>query len=254
MNTTMFLDWEGELKLERCRKYIGSASVSLGILDFQHEVDEQNVDRLARLLQSKCDRADVRNHVIATIDQHSLDLALSYSNLATEDLTIDGSGNFPELNLPPKLRLQCLHGVDRLAAAQRVLPHEDQRWTVDLYLAGILFPFARFSYVRSNTNADLSSNLRLALTDSYSHEKEPLDGEFYTKIREYQLLSNSCLEEIWWSRLLALSAQKKRNLVRILRSSKYLSAFDCQMYLPGLQAGMKLGTMHTILAMKSDEV
>ncbi|KAF2825068.1 hypothetical protein CC86DRAFT_246297, partial [Ophiobolus disseminans] len=239
MEHPAFVNWERSLALERNRKYVGSASVELDTFDFEHEVDEQNVDRLIKLMQaSRCDRMDIKNHVIATIDQQSLDIALAYSNLTAETLAAGTTSSFSTLQFPPGVRLRCLHGVDRLAAARRVLQPEDRRWVVDLYLAGTSL---------------LILNLRLALVDSYSNEKEPHDGEFYTKIRQYQQSGNTCLEEIWWARLLALGIQKKKNLTRILRSKVYLSAFDCQIGLPGLRRGMKLGTMHTILSMKCDE-
>jgi hypothetical protein len=139
--------WETELALERSRKHVGSACISLDVLEFQHEVDEQNVDRLVKLLQSKCDRTDTRNHVIATIDQQSLDLALKFSDLTTGLLTANAAGSYPILNLPPKLRIQCLHGVDRLAAARRFLPHGDQRWVVELYLAGTSLRIGVIPYI-----------------------------------------------------------------------------------------------------------
>jgi hypothetical protein len=137
MQRLAFSNWETELKLERSRKYVGSASIDLNVFDFHHEVDEQNVDRLIQLFRSKCDRTDTRNHVIATIDKQSLDLALKYSNVTTELRTANAAGSFPILKLPPGHRLQCLHGVDRLAAARRFLPSGDHCWVVNLYLSGI---------------------------------------------------------------------------------------------------------------------
>lgn len=134
------IDQEQRLASEKRKKLVGSASVHLDALDFQHEVDEENVKRLVALLHdSSCDRAETRNHVIATIDQCSLDQALTISALRREMLAADIKGRYPELNLPPGLRLQCLHGVDRLAAARRALRPDDRRWVVDLYLSGTLY-------------------------------------------------------------------------------------------------------------------
>lgn len=141
MENLAFVDRERTLALERRRKHVGSASIHLDSLDYQHEVDNDNVKRLVALLQaSRYDRADIRNHAIAIIDQDSLDAALVKSGLTLEKLATNTVDGYPELNLPPGIRLQCLHGVDRLEAAKRVLRPEDQRWVVELYLAGDASP------------------------------------------------------------------------------------------------------------------
>ena len=92
------------------------------------------------------------------------------------------------------------------------------------------------------------------MVDAYSSEKEPHDGHFYTKIRHYQCTGDHYLEDTWWARLASISVQKKKNLARLLRNPEYRSAFDCQIDMPGLRGGMKLGTIHTMLSMRCDEV
>lgn len=151
MEDLHFLNREQELAQERCRKHVGTASIQLELLDFQHEVDEDNVERLVELMQApRCDRTDIRNHVIATIDEQSLDAALRYSKISADMLVANAVGSYPILDFPPGIRLECLHGVDRLAAARRVLPSGDKRWTVDLYSAGIFSFSSDFCTAKSN--------------------------------------------------------------------------------------------------------
>jgi hypothetical protein len=100
----------------------------------------------------------------------------------------------------------------------------------------------------------MSLTLRFALVDAFSSEKEPHDGHFYAKIRHYQCIGDDYLEDTWWARLASISIQKKKNLARLLRSQEYRSAFDCQIDMPGLRGGMKLGTIHKMLSMRCDEV
>lgn len=102
------------------------------------------MNRLAELFQaSGCDRTDIKNHAIVIVDQRSLNKALSHSDLTADMIAAHDGASFPMLNFPSGIRIQCLHGVDRLAAARKVLPSGDQRWIVDLYSAGIVLQEAK---------------------------------------------------------------------------------------------------------------
>jgi hypothetical protein len=104
---------------------------------------------------------------------------------------------------------------------------------------------------------DLNQELKTTLIEEYSAEKEPDDGEIYSKIREYQGYrgaGNPYFEKRWWARLAAISDHKKENLERVFRNTDYRAAFDVQLDVPGLAGGMRLGTTHTMFAMKCHEV
>jgi hypothetical protein len=57
---------------------------------------------------------------------------------------------------------------------------------------------------------DISYELRTAIAEEYAYEKEPEDGEFYRKIRQYQRSKDEYFEDEWWARLSAVSGQKKK--------------------------------------------
>jgi hypothetical protein len=86
---------------------------------------------------SCCRRLDLRNHIPAVISQPQLEAAIEASRTSAERLLEDARDDYPELDFPPGYRLECLHGRHRTLAAAQVLPLEDRRWTVDLYLEGM---------------------------------------------------------------------------------------------------------------------
>ena len=126
-----------ELATEKITKYRGSASIKLEVLHFEHEQDPKNARKLELLFRKTgYDHLDVQNHVPAIIDKQTLETAVRDSGLTAEMLRVNLGGSYPELNFPPGLQLECLHGKDRVQAAARLLPKKDRRWIVDLYLAG----------------------------------------------------------------------------------------------------------------------
>ncbi|KAH7108729.1 hypothetical protein B0J11DRAFT_241648 [Dendryphion nanum] len=239
MRRARFLDTNRRHVAERSIKYRGTASIKLNVLHFpcekSRQLDENNVERLRNLFREEggCRRLDLRNHVPAIISQSQLEAAITASQISAERLLEDARNGYPELDFPPGYRLECLHGRHRILAAAQVLPPEDRRWTVDLYLEG---------------TEDGSDRRVLG-------RKEPDDGEIYSKIREYQGYrgaANPCFEKRWWARLAAISNHKE-NLERILRHTDYKIAFDVQLDVPGLAGGMRLSTTHTMFAMRCHE-
>lgn len=126
-----------ELATEKSTQYRGSASIKLEVLHFEHEQDLKNARKLELLFRKTgYDHLDVQNHVPAIIDKQTLETAVRDSGLTAEMLRVNPGGSYPKLDFPPGLRLECLHGQDRVQAAARLLPKKDRRWIVDLYLAG----------------------------------------------------------------------------------------------------------------------
>jgi Protein of unknown function (DUF3723) len=101
---------------------------------------------------------------------------------------------------------------------------------------------------------DLDHEALTSLTEDYSVEKEPDDGEIYRKIRCYQNEGNSYFEDRWWAILSAISIYKKKHLKRLIDHRRYKAAFDVQLDIPGLGGGMRLSTLHKMFAMRCDDV
>lgn len=143
-----WLGRERELAAERNLTYRGTASIKIEVLRFRqddrHEKgpdkkNREHVKDLANLFKTGFDRMDVRNHVPAVIDQQSLDAAIQGSGCLADTMIGFARESYPRLDFPPGFQLECLHGHDRVQAAARLLPPEDKRWVVDLYLAGSEF-------------------------------------------------------------------------------------------------------------------
>jgi len=143
MRRARFLEQERRQEAERSIKYRGTASIKLDVLHFpceeSREPDKNNVERLRNLFRGEggCRRLDLRNHIPAVISQPQLEAAIEASGTSAERLLEDARDGYPELDFPPGYRLECLHGRHRTLAAAQVLPLEDRRWTVDLYLEGM---------------------------------------------------------------------------------------------------------------------
>ncbi|KFY04073.1 hypothetical protein O988_01015 [Pseudogymnoascus sp. VKM F-3808] len=82
--------------------------------------------------------------------------------------------------------------------------------------------------------------------------EKPSDGEIYCKIRQYERLGNLLLVEQWK----ALLSDHRRKCLRLLsgrRDGKLAVAFDDLLDIPGLWEGMRISTLHTVMALNCDE-
>ncbi|KAL9132054.1 MAG: hypothetical protein Q9217_000182 [Psora testacea] len=237
MQQTQALEKESRLEKEKIIKYKGTARIRLKWLHFRRneprELDDKHVQDLKSRFQKDCRRLDVRNHVPAIIDQQHLDSALRVSRIPEGVLPKNSQHEFPELDFWAGYQLECLHGRHRIQAAKQALSPPNKWWTVDLYLA------------------DISSELKTALTEEYANESEPSDGEIYRKIREYHLQNQSSLETRWWTRL---SPHRAKNLKQLFQHQDFTAAFDSLLEIPGLLDGMRISTLHKMFATRCDEV
>jgi hypothetical protein len=261
MRRARFREQERGLAEERSIRYRGTASIKLDVLHFpepdnsnvDREPDKINVERLKNLfLDGGCRPDELRNHILAVIDQEQLDDAILASGTSAEGLLAEARDGFPELDFPPGYRLECLHGLDRVEAAKKegVLPPGNKRWTVDLYLAGMssIFPYEEVSNFL--LSLDLTPQLKTTLIEEYSNEKKPDDGEIYRKIRGYQGYlgePNPYFEKRWLALLSALSQHKRDNFDRLYRDHDFRAAFDSLLEIPGLDGGMRLSTTHKVM-------
>jgi hypothetical protein len=129
---------EPKLAAERRRKFWGTANVDLDILDFAGDEDEENVARLAKLLEKDFRGFNPLNHIPAKVNQEELEDALVRSGVTVDrfHLGAEPEQGFPNLQFAPGFRLKCLHGRDRAAAALRIFPPGRRLWSIDLFHSG----------------------------------------------------------------------------------------------------------------------
>lgn len=105
----------------------------------------------------------------------------------------------------------------------------------------------------------MSEETRQYLTEEYSDERQPGDGEFYQKIRLYQGVfgrKNRYFERRWWARLGAVStsSNRRKQLKQLLNHEQLAPAFDALRFLPALYCGFELSTISKTIAMRFLEV
>ncbi|KFY02484.1 hypothetical protein V490_00485, partial [Pseudogymnoascus sp. VKM F-3557] len=119
--------------------------------------------------------------------------------------------------------------------------------------------------------------------EEYSNEEKPSDGEIYYKMRRYHFQRNFHFEMRWKARLRGkrkgylltltrnetltaafddlldipglkarLRGKRKGYLLTLTRNEKLTAAFDDLLDIPGLWGGMKISTLHTVMALKCD--
>ncbi|CAK7238190.1 hypothetical protein SEUCBS140593_010416, partial [Sporothrix eucalyptigena] len=220
------------IEAEKCVKHVGTASVRLDVLLFDRfgDLDQKNVERLKRLFQKGgCFPGQFANRIPALIHADALRESLALSGLSADQLRsrADEPVGHARLELPTGLRLTCLRGRHRVAAAADVLGVQDKRWVVDLFLA------------------DSSEDLRYVLRDEYANEHNPEDGVFYFQIRQHQGIfgpRNRYFENRWWARLSATSTSTNKidRLRQLYRHREFGPAFDAFRTMPALYYGLRL--------------
>uniref|UniRef100_L7JAH6 Uncharacterized protein n=1 Tax=Pyricularia oryzae (strain P131) TaxID=1143193 RepID=L7JAH6_PYRO1 len=106
---------------------------------------------------------------------------------------------------------------------------------------------------------EISKDLRITLTDEYTNEKKPDDGEFYYKIRQFQGAlgpKNPYFEMRWWARLASIAdtKNKKQRLQQLLGHAQFGPAFDAFLKIPALYGGMRLSMVNKMICLKCHDV
>ncbi|KAL5352248.1 hypothetical protein ACLOAV_002195 [Pseudogymnoascus australis] len=150
---------------------------------------------------------------------------------ADDLLTNNEVPDYPLLEFPTSFHLECLHGRHRIEAGREFLDPGNDWWTVDLYLS------------------DLNVDLKTCLVEEYSNEEKPSDGEIYYKMRRYHFQRNFSFEMRWKARL---RGKRQQYLLTLTRNEAMTAAFDDLLDIPGLWGGMKITTLHKMMALKCD--
>jgi hypothetical protein len=79
-----------------------------------------------------------QNHISAVIRPEVLEQGLRASGIEHAALLHNQPLGYAELEFPPGLHVECLHGQHRILAAAAVLEPEDKWWAIDLYRTGMI--------------------------------------------------------------------------------------------------------------------
>ena len=124
---------------EKRAHFLGSAKLFLELLHFEEApefLNQKNIKRLEKIFELEgCLRLDPEHHIPVIIDLETLTQSLDQSDVRRGELFT--STTPPELLLPRRYRVNCLHGRHRVAAARNFLFASDRWWTVDLYSQGM---------------------------------------------------------------------------------------------------------------------
>ncbi|OBT50791.1 hypothetical protein VE04_09038 [Pseudogymnoascus sp. 24MN13] len=225
------------LEGERRLKYKGTARIGLDVLFFRQDQPRKSSKRQAEFLvdcfrKEGCHRLPFCNHVPAIIDQESLDAAMQRLGKTADDLLTNNEvPDYPLLEFPTSFHLECLHGRHRIEAGREFLDPGNDWWTVDLYLS------------------DLNVDLKTCLVEEYSNEEKPSDGAIYDTMRRYHFQRNFSFEMRWKARL---RGKRQQYLLTLTRNEAMTAAFDDLLDIPGLWGGMKITTLHKMMALKCD--
>lgn len=259
MTTLVTLDHQ--LEHEKHAKYRGSFNIRIDCINYKNTLiiggksqqkENQSLERL--LEEENCSRRDnARYHAMALISPSILAESLRISGLDESNLKFT-SAPYPRLELPDGIKLDCLHGSGRLAAANRLLSGPDKWWVIDLLLDGMF----SINYIVTHLTIfkDISDNLRTMITEEYDYQKHPDDGELYNKIRKYQGIGSPrqpLFENIWLGRL-SISRSRRANFDKLMRNTAYVQAFDELLQIPALLGGLRLSVVHHMLRMRCEEV
>ena len=132
------------IRAEASAQHIGIARINVNVLEFPHSrsLNPKNVTRLKGLYQGQQGFTpdDPENRIPAVITSSTLDELLGAAGLSRAALAAPNH-EYPRLNFPPGLRLECLRGQHRVEAARELFPNSPIYWAVDLFLAGWLFNY-----------------------------------------------------------------------------------------------------------------
>ncbi|KAA8647895.1 uncharacterized protein ATNIH1004_006597 [Aspergillus tanneri] len=195
---------QGQYMRERYEHFRGHAKVGLEHLEFETPLygsrvyDQKNVNRLVRVFElEQCLRLEPAHHIVAIIDNETLQQAVTLSDVTEEQLR--DASNLPWLFLPEGYRLSCLYGKHRIAAAKKFLLPGDRWWSVTLY-------------------GDLPEHVKQRLISEAPNAKEYEFGDIFRNLRHYQLAHNDGAIGVWKSRL---SKRRSEDLERLSR--RYIS-------------------------------
>ncbi|OGE47369.1 hypothetical protein PENARI_c047G03883 [Penicillium arizonense] len=205
--------------------------------------DGNNVTRLTQILNIQgCLRLSREFHVPVVIDA-----ADWLTKVNSREPTLVRGLRMDQLEIRSDYTLPALDHENVIIAARKMfkeLQIEDPWWVADVYVTG------------ANNDLALRGELVRSLQESFPNDQRPSDGRIYRNIRYYQGsftdLRNETAESYWWALLESEPGSRKGDYLRTLPESLQM-AFDALLPITGIWAGMSIGVLHKLKAMKCDE-
>jgi Protein of unknown function (DUF3723) len=130
---------ESPILHERKAHFRGNALINIKHLTFEdaqvpgtRALDEKHVAWLVQVFELEgCDRLDEDHRIPAIVSKTVLSDALKKSNISED--TLLNNDEPPRLRFDDRVRLTCLRGRHRIAAADEFLLPGDKLWVVDLF-------------------------------------------------------------------------------------------------------------------------
>ncbi|KAJ6081442.1 hypothetical protein N7499_006316, partial [Penicillium canescens] len=206
--------------------------------------DGDNVARLTHILSIQgCLRLSGEFHVPVVVDA-----ADWLTKVNSREPTLVRGLRMDQLEVRSDYTLPALDHENVIIAAREMfkeLQIEDPWWIADVYVTG------------ASNDLALRGELVRSLQESFPNDQRPSDGRIYWNIRYYQSsstdLRNETAESYWWALLESEPGSRKGDYLRTLPESLQ-TAFDALLPIPGIWAGMSIGVLHKLRAMKSDEL
>jgi hypothetical protein len=123
-------------------------------------------------------------------------------------------------------KLFCLHGQHRIKAAESFLPHENQWWTIRIYLirsdgtqTSVLDPKPWLTLILGEFE-----KLAARWTDDYSHQAAFREGEIYRRVWGFRQQGAEAHESFWMARL--SSSKQDNSLRRFMNRAGFTTRLD----------------------------
>jgi hypothetical protein len=123
---------ERKLAEDRSKYFRGTACVRFEYLHFgmhcPRELNRKNVEELKNRFETEsCLQLEPKHHILAIIDQQTLDLAIKSSPDTLLHTLLDNLKKLPpELKIPPNCSLESLHSCHRVQAGTEILQPRDK--------------------------------------------------------------------------------------------------------------------------------
>ncbi|GIJ92781.1 hypothetical protein Asppvi_003773, partial [Aspergillus pseudoviridinutans] len=137
-----------------------------------------------------------------------------------------------------------------ITAARKRLYGQNRWWVVDVYVED--------RSEQSDTQS-LHSRLVRSLREHFPNQRQPPDGLIYERLRFYEGHLGSPPDHdaasAWWAILQHNPKSKKHKYLKaFFRHGSFPQAFDALLPIPGLWARMQIGVLHSLIALRCDEV